>query len=439
MGRTVNGVYLTNDELDEAGLPRIPGQDSTISGDEDDDGNDTGNSGDGNNDGERPPTPAEKAAAAAAAAAANSNGMPETQAEREERERRERREAAERGQGDPAFAHEWPDLTHGALTGTDYDNRDVWGAPDNEGNRNYQSGQSGHSRADAEKMLKSWATEYGKEYDPNDLNLLMAKLEGGSDYIGAQGGDPNLAFEEFRSKYQREGQSGGDRGNGGYDTRWDDDDERRFSGPTPAGYTGKSWQPGAAGGDGAGTLGGYGAGTLGGGFQWPEFTPTALGPGTPFDMGAPFEHEAFVAPTMEDAENEPGYAFGRKEGLRALENSAAAQGMARSGGTLKDFIGWGNQFAEQNYGNVYGRAANTHGIQRGDALETHNTNLTGRFNEWAANEGQRHGDFDRTYRSEYDQFQPKQRSAELTFDDLYRRWRDELDSTTRIATAGAGL
>jgi hypothetical protein len=205
VGRIVNGVYLTDDELDEAGLPRIPGQDSTLSGDEDDDipGNDTGNSGDGNNDGERPPTPAEQAAAEAARKRA--------QAEREEQERRERREAAERGQGDPAFAYEWPDLTHGTLTGTGYDNRDVWGAPDNEGNRNYQSGQSGYSRADAEKMLKSWATEYGKEYDPNDLNILMAKLEGVSDYIGAQGGDPNLAFEEFRSKYQREGQSGGDR------------------------------------------------------------------------------------------------------------------------------------------------------------------------------------------------------------------------------------
>jgi hypothetical protein len=64
----------------------------------------------------------------------------------------------------------------------------------------------------------------------------------------------------------------------------------------------------------------------------------------------------FVAPTLQDALNEPGYQFRLKGGSDALERSAAARGVLRTGGTLKDIVDYGQNFASQEYGNVYNRA-----------------------------------------------------------------------------------
>lgn len=95
--------------------------------------------------------------------------------------------------------------------------------------------------------------------------------------------------------------------------------------------------------------GGYGAD------GWPQY----FGPTRPtFNFGPvpQFKAPRFNAPTLQDAQNEPGYAFARDEGLGALEHSAAARGLARTGGTYKGLMAWNNKFAEQNYGNVFNRA-----------------------------------------------------------------------------------
>lgn len=70
-----------------------------------------------------------------------------------------------------------------------------------------------------------------------------------------------------------------------------------------------------------------------------------------------FSAPRFSAPTAESALNEPGYQFRLKEGERALENSAAGRGVLRTGGTLKDILSYGQNFAAQEYGNVWDRAA----------------------------------------------------------------------------------
>ena len=67
--------------------------------------------------------------------------------------------------------------------------------------------------------------------------------------------------------------------------------------------------------------------------------------------------EMFKAPSLDDARNEPGYAFAANEGSRALEQSKAAKGTLLTGGSLKDILSWGNQFGEQNYSNVFDRYA----------------------------------------------------------------------------------
>jgi hypothetical protein len=60
----------------------------------------------------------------------------------------------------------------------------------------------------------------------------------------------------------------------------------------------------------------------------------------------------FQAPSLSEAGNQPGYQFGLQQGEQALQQSAAAQGLLRTGGTLKDILSYGQNAANQNYSNV---------------------------------------------------------------------------------------
>ena len=55
-------------------------------------------------------------------------------------------------------------------------------------------------------------------------------------------------------------------------------------------------------------------------------------------------------------QNDPGWKFRQKTGQQEFLNSAAAKGLGRSGGTMKDFINYNQDAASQEYGQVYNRA-----------------------------------------------------------------------------------
>lgn len=76
-----------------------------------------------------------------------------------------------------------------------------------------------------------------------------------------------------------------------------------------------------------------------------------------------FNPTMFKAPTYSDAMNEPGYKFRLDTGTDALERSAAARGVLRTGGTLKDIVGYGQNFASQEYNNVFNRALQGYNAQ----------------------------------------------------------------------------
>lgn len=59
--------------------------------------------------------------------------------------------------------------------------------------------------------------------------------------------------------------------------------------------------------------------------------------------------------TAADFTKDPGYDFRMSEGQKALERSAAARGGLQSGGTLKALSRYGQDFASNEYGNVYNR------------------------------------------------------------------------------------
>lgn len=132
-----------------------------------------------------------------------------------------------------------------------------------------------------------------------------------------------------------------------YGDQVDKPDER---GPnTPPGYNGTGdYFAGGFGRGGGGRGRGRGRGRGGGG--------RGRG-GTP-----QFDYQDFVAPTYEQAMEDPGYQFALGEGQDAIERSAAARGALRTGGTLRDLVDYSQGAAAQQYQNVYDRAAQTHGM-----------------------------------------------------------------------------
>ena len=58
---------------------------------------------------------------------------------------------------------------------------------------------------------------------------------------------------------------------------------------------------------------------------------------------------------MKDFEADPGYNVRLSEGMKGLQNSAAARGLLSSGSTLKGITDYGQNAASQEYGNAYQR------------------------------------------------------------------------------------
>ena len=59
--------------------------------------------------------------------------------------------------------------------------------------------------------------------------------------------------------------------------------------------------------------------------------------------------------TMEKFRADPGYGFRLKEGLRAIENSALAGGMGRSGATLRGLTRYGQELGSEEFTNAFNR------------------------------------------------------------------------------------
>jgi hypothetical protein len=142
-------------------------------------------------------------------------------------------------------------------------------------------------------------------------------------------------------------------------------------------------------------------------------------PGAPeFPFQAP---GAFVAPSAADAENEPGYQFRMGQGRKALEQSAAGRGVLRTGGTLKDILGYGQNFASQEYGRVYDRKAGEYDRTYGNQFELAKAQFQPKLLDWQ-------GRFDAERKAGEAQFGRGWEEYLYDQEDRYRRWRDILDA-----------
>lgn len=105
----------------------------------------------------------------------------------------------------------------------------------------------------------------------------------------------------------------------------------------------------------------------------PTFTPPTYTP------PPAFVPDQFSAPTYADAQNDPGYKFAADEGERSLTQGAAAKGLLNTGGTLKDILAWGQNYAAQRYGDVYNRNYNTFQGNEGAKERAYATNYSSQF------------------------------------------------------------
>lgn len=114
-------------------------------------------------------------------------------------------------------------------------------------------------------------------------------------------------------------------------------------------------QPKDGGGSGAGAPGQNGNYT----FDYPSWNET-------------FSFDQFKPPTGLTEDNDPGFQERLKLGTDALQRSAAAQGTVLDTGTLKDLNAFAQNFASNEFQNVYARDANTYLTQYNSAADQYN-------------------------------------------------------------------
>jgi hypothetical protein len=153
-------------------------------------------------------------------------------------------------------------------------------------------------------------------------------------------------------------------------------------------------------------------------FNAPAYTPPpAFSYGdftSPVDKPGAFSYADFTAPTAEDVYKDPSYQLRFQQGQNAIENSASARGVLGTGGTIKDFINYGQNFASQEYGNVYGRQQQDYLTNLGNAYNTYKTNYQTQYadpyNEamqtYGANRANAIANYNTNYQTQYtDPFQ----------------------------------
>lgn len=84
-------------------------------------------------------------------------------------------------------------------------------------------------------------------------------------------------------------------------------------------------------------------------------------PGSPEDLSSYAKY---------DFKTDPGYDFRMGEGIKALDRSAAARGVLNSGGQGRKLVRYGQDYASNEYQNVYNRIAQIAGFGRGASSES---------------------------------------------------------------------
>ncbi len=177
-------------------------------------------------------------------------------------------------------------------------------------------------------------------------------------------------------------------------------------------------------------------------FNAPKYTPPPAFSYADFTspVGKPeaFSYADFQAPTAEDIYKDPSYNLRFQQGQSAIENSASARGVIGTGGTIKDFINYGQNFASQEYGNVYNRQQQDYQTNLAKAYNQYQTNYqtqyTDPYNEamqtYGANRANAVANYNTNYQTQYtDPFQMAFSNAQAELQP------QELAYTTKVGAA----
>lgn len=167
-------------------------------------------------------------------------------------------------------------------------------------------------------------------------------------------------------------------------------------------------------------------------WNWPTFNPRALPTIPDAPTFAPFQFERFTAPTMEEAEQNPGYAFARGEMQKALQNRYFAQGLGRTPNAYNAILKNTNAFANQNYDNVFNRNLDVHRTNEGNRFTAFNQNNDNLFRTWEGNRDLQMGLYDRGYAQDRDRFGFEFDASKFDANAALQRW------ITRVNAAVAG-
>jgi hypothetical protein len=113
--------------------------------------------------------------------------------------------------------------------------------------------------------------------------------------------------------------------------------------------------------------------------QAPTPTPSPTFSGLNYPNIPAFSYPGFTPPTGEDILKEPGYQFRLDQGEQALTNNRAAGGLLDSGSTLKDILGYGQNYASSEYQNAWQRDLGAYQTNYGAALSNYSTNLQSQY------------------------------------------------------------
>lgn len=236
----------------------------------------------------------------------------------------------------------------------------------------------------------------------------------------------------------------------------------------------------------AGRIGGYmmngvwvngspsssGVGAVGGGVRGPGGAPSgaapdygqmlpfspyeAYGPFTPRDDTFEFEpftprefsYEKFAPSSYADLEQQPGFLDGQQRLQKQIEAGAAYRGMVRSGMTLGDLWSGLDTNKQQRFAEFDGRRARDYTMNRGNAFDNFRTNEDNRYQAWGGNLGASREKWRDEYNVDKDRYSFgatendrknnfRFNTEKSSFDNALERWRQQVQSLTQIATAGA--
>lgn len=120
-----------------------------------------------------------------------------------------------------------------------------------------------------------------------------------------------------------------------------------------------------------------------------------------------FQYKDFSAPDPTTIANDPSYQFRKQQGEQSLTNNAAASGLARSGGTLKDFINYGQNFASTEYNNIYNRDLGTWGANEKKAFDTATTDFGAKLTGYTTTAAARQRQSETDWQHAWDQYMGK--------------------------------